>query len=226
MSIEVDAKLAARLGVASGEEWLSSAARHTEGSHILPGLRWTEVISRICRLGPPPAASLPAPSSIWIEDLFGQSYRRGPSGNRRGIDFTGAGRGLKVKAGTTALEVRRTYKLATGKIAQVAINTHPAARFCYAMTMRRVKDSLTNRRLKAVNGWYVLAQPSPNRRCFRPKSDYIIVSAAAAAKILMLVTRPVRSRRAVAVSGFVAMTGSNRIDHIRITSHLRAGCRA
>jgi DNA-binding GntR family transcriptional regulator len=47
--------------------------------------------------------------------------------------------GLKVKAGTTALEVQRTYKLATGKIAQVAINTHPAARFRHSMTMRRMK---------------------------------------------------------------------------------------
>jgi DNA-binding GntR family transcriptional regulator len=47
--------------------------------------------------------------------------------------------GLKVTAGTTALEVQRTYKLATGKIAQVAINTHPAARFRHSMTMRRVK---------------------------------------------------------------------------------------
>jgi DNA-binding GntR family transcriptional regulator len=47
--------------------------------------------------------------------------------------------GLKAKAGTTALEVQRTYKLATGKIAQVAINTHPASRFRHSMTMRRVK---------------------------------------------------------------------------------------
>ena len=44
-----------------------------------------------------------------------------------------------MKAGATALEVQRTYKLATGKIAQVAINTHPASRFRHSMTMRRVK---------------------------------------------------------------------------------------
>jgi len=35
--------------------------------------------------------------------------------------------------------VQRTYKLATGKVAQVAINTHPASRFRHSMTMRRVK---------------------------------------------------------------------------------------
>ena len=47
--------------------------------------------------------------------------------------------GLQVPAGATALEVQRTYKLAGGKIAQIAINTHPASRFRHSMTMRRVK---------------------------------------------------------------------------------------
>jgi hypothetical protein len=47
--------------------------------------------------------------------------------------------GLQVQAEATALEVQRTYKLTGGKIAQVAINTHPALRFRHSMTMRRVK---------------------------------------------------------------------------------------
>ena len=47
--------------------------------------------------------------------------------------------GLKVKAGTAALEFRRTYKMSNGEIAQVTINTHPASRFRHSMTMRRVK---------------------------------------------------------------------------------------
>jgi hypothetical protein len=38
-----------------------------------------------------------------------------------------------------ALLVQRTYRLASGRIAQVAVNTHPASRFRHAMTMRRVK---------------------------------------------------------------------------------------
>jgi len=47
--------------------------------------------------------------------------------------------GLKAKPGAMALLVQRTYRLASGKIAQVAANTHPASRFRHAMTMRRVK---------------------------------------------------------------------------------------
>ena len=38
-----------------------------------------------------------------------------------------------------ALVVQRTYRLASGTIAEVAVNTHPAGRFKHAMTMRRVK---------------------------------------------------------------------------------------
>jgi hypothetical protein len=44
------------------------------------------------------------------------------------VDFLALAGGLRVKVGTTALEVQSTYKLATGKITQVAIDTHPISR--------------------------------------------------------------------------------------------------
>ena len=74
-----------------------------------------------------------------IEDLFGQSIVEVHQEIAAALISPALAGGLKVKAGATALEVQRTYKLATGKIAQVAINTHPAARFRHSMTMRRVK---------------------------------------------------------------------------------------
>jgi DNA-binding GntR family transcriptional regulator len=47
---------------------------------------------------------------------------------------------LKVEEDAMALEVQRTYRLASRKIAQIAINTHPAARFRHSMTIRRVRN--------------------------------------------------------------------------------------
>lgn len=47
--------------------------------------------------------------------------------------------GLKVEAGTSALEMRRTYKTSDGKVAQVTLNTHLASRFSHSLTLRRVK---------------------------------------------------------------------------------------
>jgi GntR family transcriptional regulator len=46
---------------------------------------------------------------------------------------------LQVEPGETAIQMHRIYKLASGKTAQVVFNLHPADRFRFAMTMRRVK---------------------------------------------------------------------------------------
>jgi GntR family transcriptional regulator len=74
-----------------------------------------------------------------IEDLFGQSIVEVHQEIAAALVSPALAAGLKVKVGATALEVQRTYKLASGKVAQVAINTHPASRFRHSMTMRRVR---------------------------------------------------------------------------------------
>jgi GntR family transcriptional regulator len=137
--IEVDDKLSARTGIARGEQWLAVRGfRHTEGSDV--PVCWTEVyitrefaaVGRLLQRHRGPIFHL-------IEDLFGQSLVEVHQEIAAALISPALASGLKVKAGTTALEVQRTYKLATGKVAQVAINTHPASRFRHSMTMRRVK---------------------------------------------------------------------------------------
>jgi GntR family transcriptional regulator len=137
--IEVDDELAARTGLASGESWLTVRGfRHTEGSEL--PVCWTEVyinrefaaVGRLLQRHRGPIFHL-------IEDLFGQSLVEVHQEIAAALISPTLAEGLKVKAGATALEVQRTYKLASGKIAQVAINTHPASRFRHSMTMRRVK---------------------------------------------------------------------------------------
>jgi GntR family transcriptional regulator len=137
--VVADDKLASRIGVASGDEWLSVRGfRHTEGSEL--PVCWTEVyinrefaaVGRLLQRHTGPIFHL-------IEDLFGQSLVEVHQEIAAALISPALAGGLKVKPGTTALEVQRTYRLASGKIAQVAINTHPAARFRHSMTMRRVK---------------------------------------------------------------------------------------
>jgi GntR family transcriptional regulator len=137
--VEIDDKLASRTGITSGEKWLSVRGfRHTEGSEL--PVCWTEVyinrefaaVGRLLQRHTGPIFHL-------IEDLFGQSIVEVHQEIAAALISPALAGGLKVKAGTTALEVQRTYKLATGKVAQVAINTHPASRFRHSMTMRRVK---------------------------------------------------------------------------------------
>jgi GntR family transcriptional regulator len=87
---------------------------------------------------PPSAASCSATPAPFhrTEDLFGQSIVQEIAA---ALISPALGGGLKVKAGTKALKAQRTYKLVTGKIAQVTINTNPASRFRHSMTMPRAK---------------------------------------------------------------------------------------
>jgi GntR family transcriptional regulator len=137
--IVVDAELASRTGITDGEEWLAvRGLRHTEGSEL--PVCWTEVyinrefaaVGRLLQRHTGPIFHL-------IEDLFGQSIVEVHQEIAAALISPTLAAGLKVKAGAMALEVQRTYKLAKGTIAQVAINTHPASRFRHSMTMRRVK---------------------------------------------------------------------------------------
>jgi DNA-binding GntR family transcriptional regulator len=139
--LEVDEKLAARTGITCGEEWLSVlGVRKASERDELP-VCWTEVyinrefaaIGRLLERHRGPIFHL-------IEDMFGQSIVEVHQEIAAALISPDLARGLKVKAGSMALEVQRTYRLASGKIAQVAINTHPASRFRHAMTMRRVRN--------------------------------------------------------------------------------------
>ena len=65
--------------------------------------------------------------------------RKATTMTRRSLLIAGAAVPLCGILTRRASAAEFTYKLATGKIAQVAINTHPAARFRHSMTMRRVK---------------------------------------------------------------------------------------
>ena len=137
--ITADAKLAQRIGVSSGERWLAVRGfRHTDESE--PPVCWTEVyinaeFAAIGRLLPRHTG----PIFPLIEDMFGQSVVEVHQQIAAGLVSPALAEGLQVQAGATVLEVQRTYRLADGRIAQVAINTHPASRFRHSMTMRRVK---------------------------------------------------------------------------------------
>jgi GntR family transcriptional regulator len=137
--VVADEKLAERIGVAAGEEWLFVRGfRHTEGIEL--PVCWTEVyinrefaaVGRLLQRHSGPIFHL-------IEDLFGQNIVEVQQEIAVALISPALAQGLKVKAGSTALEVRRIYRLASDKIVQIAINTHPAARFRHSMTMRRVK---------------------------------------------------------------------------------------
>jgi GntR family transcriptional regulator len=137
--VTIDAELAERTGLPEGQEWLSvlgyRQAAGAEYTHC-----WTEyyinrafaAVGRLLQRHTGPIFPL-------IEDLFGISVIEVYQEIGAVLVTPELADGLKVAAGSPAVEVHRTYRTSDGEIAQVTINTHPASRFRHSMTLRRVK---------------------------------------------------------------------------------------
>lgn len=138
--VMLEKTLSIRTGIARGEEWLAVRGfRKTDGAEF--PVCWTEyyinrefaAVGRLLQRHTGPIFPL-------IEDLFGQSITEVHQEIAAVLVAPALAQGLGVEAGTAALEMRRTYKMSDGKVAQVTLNTHPASRFRHAMTMRRVRS--------------------------------------------------------------------------------------
>jgi DNA-binding GntR family transcriptional regulator len=136
--VVLDEKLASRTGLASGGEWLAVRGfGHEEGVEV--PVCWAEYyihrdFAAVGRLLPRHSG----PIFPLIEDLFGQKIVEVHQEIGAALIAAAVAGALHVKAGTAALEVRRSYKTQSD-IAQVTISTHPASRFRHTMTLRRVK---------------------------------------------------------------------------------------
>lgn len=137
--VSIDEDLAARTGLAGGDDWLAVRGfRLAEGAEF-PLCRTEYYINRafaaVGRLLPRHTG----PIFPLIEDLFGVSIVEVYQEIAAVLASPALAAGLEIEAGTAALEVRRTYTTSDGEVAQVTINTHPASRFRHSMTMRRVR---------------------------------------------------------------------------------------
>jgi DNA-binding GntR family transcriptional regulator len=137
--VRIDDELATRTGLVSGEEWLAVRGfRQVEGA-AFPLCHTEYYINRafaaVGRLLPRHTG----PIFPLIEDLFGLSIVEVRQEIAAVLISPALADELSVEAATPALEVHRSYTTSDGQVAQVTINTHPAARFRHSMTMRRVR---------------------------------------------------------------------------------------
>lgn len=137
--VTLDDPLAARLDLQAGDEWLAIRGfRHAEGMEA--PVCWTEYyinreFAAVGRLLPRHAG----PIFPLIEDLFALSIGEVRQEVTAVLITAEQAARYQVDEGTAALEVRRIYTAADGRIVQVTVNIHPAARFRLSMTLRRVK---------------------------------------------------------------------------------------
>lgn len=137
--VVIDEDLATRTGLPGGDEWLAVRGfRQADGTKI-PVCRTEYYINRSFAAVGRLLQRHSGPIFPLIEDLFGCSIvevRQEIAAVLIPPELAGE---LAVDAGTPALEVHRRYTTSDGDLAQVTINTHPAARFRHSMTMRRVR---------------------------------------------------------------------------------------
>lgn len=139
-TISASAKIAGLIGGAVGDRWLVVRGHRQTDQSALPTC-WAEVfingefaaVGRLLQRNRGPIFQL-------IEDLFGQRIAEVQQDISADLVPAAIAEGLRVEPKSIALKVQRTYRLASGKIALVAINTHPAERFRHSMIMRRLKS--------------------------------------------------------------------------------------
>lgn len=80
--------------------------------------------------------TLKVPVYTLIERQYGEAVVEVKQEIRATLLGAGEARELKVRRGSAGLEIIRRYLGTNGRVLEVAINRHPAARFSYSMTLR------------------------------------------------------------------------------------------
>jgi DNA-binding GntR family transcriptional regulator len=137
--VVLDRDLADRLRVEQGSKWLRVDGFRYAPNQAKP-VCWTEVyvhadFAGVGRL----IGRRPGPIYLWIEDLYGESVAEVEQSVRTGRAPERIADELGVATGSTVIEVQRVYRLSSGVVAEVALNTYPADRFELTMTLRRAK---------------------------------------------------------------------------------------
>jgi len=137
--VVADRALAQRLDCCKGDEWMLIAGLRRRPGQALP-ICWTEVYLRAEYADVPfVIGETVGPIYTGIEKRHGQVITNiEQSLTALAIPARVAAK-LGVPAGSPGVEVRRTFRIGSGKVGQVAINLHPAKGFRYSIELRRAQ---------------------------------------------------------------------------------------
>ncbi len=137
--VDIEDDLSIRTGLPAGEQWLSVRGARLDVDSATALCRTEYYINREFAAVGRLLQRHEGPIFPLIEDLFGLSIVEVQQDIIAVMPAAELAAFLHVEPGTPALQVRRTYRASDDRVAQVTINTHPAARFRHSMTMRRVR---------------------------------------------------------------------------------------
>ena len=134
-----NAALAERLGCSSGQRWLRIEGYRYGPDATLP-ICWTEVFVHASYAGVGLLLGRrPGPIYGWIEEQYGERITEVEQTLRARPVPEAIAPTLQVEPGSTVVEVRRAFRIASGTVAEVSFNLYPAERFSFSMTLRRAK---------------------------------------------------------------------------------------
>jgi GntR family transcriptional regulator len=140
--VPIDAELAERTGLGLGEQWLAVRGYRRDADTDIPICRTEYYINRAFAAVGRMLQRHSGPIFPLVEDLYGVSIIEVHQEITAIALTPDLAELLEIDSGAPALQMQRTYKTSDGEVAQVTVNTHPAARYRHSMTMRRVKDQL------------------------------------------------------------------------------------
>lgn len=138
--VTIDADLTERTGLGIGEQWLAVRGYRRDAEATIPICRTEYYINRAFAAVGRMLQRHSGPIFPLIEDLYGVSIVEVHQEITAIVLPPGLAGPLGIDAGAPALQMQRTYTTSDGEVAQVTVNTHPAARYRHSMTMRRVRD--------------------------------------------------------------------------------------
>lgn len=134
---KITGEQAARTGIAEGEKWLVARGFVVAEGNDAP-VCWAEHF--IAPEFAPIADLLPrhrAPVFRLIEEAMDEEIVEIEQEMSGALVPEDLAAGLRVEPASAAIEVKRIYTTAKGRIAQVTVHLHPASRFRYSSIMRR-----------------------------------------------------------------------------------------
>jgi GntR family transcriptional regulator len=137
--VVANAALAERLGCAPGQRWLRIEGYRYGPDATVP-ICWTEVFVHASYAGVGLLLGRrQGPIYGWIEEQYGERITEVEQTLRARPIPEAIAPTLEVESGSTVVEVRRAFRIASGTVAEVAFNLYPAERFSFSMTLRRAK---------------------------------------------------------------------------------------
>ena len=129
----------AELELPLGHRWLHLQGLRFSPNPSEPPICWTEVFVASEYAGVERLLGRLREGPVWrlIEDMYGERLVEVEQTLRVRPTPAAIAAGLQVEPDSAAVEVRRTYKTAAGKIAEISVNLYPGEKFRFSMKLRR-----------------------------------------------------------------------------------------